>query len=216
MTQIRTAPEPTDRRLVAVLALAALGVLAGVAAKAADESGIGWAADLGTFPAAWVLAVATIGRFAPSWPAAAVRAAAFFAAMTAAYYGWAVWVLGFGYEPDLILTWLALSATAVAAVAGVSWWATRRPGMLPGLLLALIAGTALAGGALRNVYLWWSDESRLLHPVEAAVEVAVALAITLALPRHAATRLWAVLLVVPMWWMAGELLDRLYGAGVIR
>jgi hypothetical protein len=26
----------------------------------------------------------------------------------------------------------------------------------------------------------------------------------------------AALLVVPMWWLAGELLDRLYGAGVLR
>ena len=34
--------------------------------------------------------------------------------------------------------------------------------------------------------------------------------------RATATRLWAVLLVVPMWWLAGELLDLLYGAGVIR
>jgi hypothetical protein len=216
MTQLRTAPEPTDRRPVVVLVLAAAGVLAGVAAKAADESGVGWAADLGTFPAAWVLAVAAIGRFAPTWRAAAVRASVFFAAMTAAYYGWAVRVLGFGYDPGLVLTWLVLSATAVAAVAAVSWEATRRRGPLPGALLALVAGTALAGGALRNLSLWWSGASLLLHPVEAGVEVAVALAVTLAVPRHAATRLWAVVLVVPMWWLAGELLDRLYGAGVIR
>ena len=42
--------------------VALLGVLAGVAAKAADESGLRWAADLGSYPAAWVLAVALLGR----------------------------------------------------------------------------------------------------------------------------------------------------------
>ena len=61
-----------------------LGVLAGVAAKAADESGPGWAADLGSYPALWVLAVGLVGRAAPGPRAAAVRAGVFFAAMTVA------------------------------------------------------------------------------------------------------------------------------------
>ena len=71
-----------------------------------------------------MLVVALIGRFAPTLARAAGRAAAFFAAMTAAYYAWAVLVLGFGYEPDLIVAWLALSATATAtAVASIRLWA---------------------------------------------------------------------------------------------
>ncbi|MCW2531580.1 MAG: hypothetical protein JWP62_1150 [Blastococcus sp.] len=53
-------------------ALALLGALAGISAKAADESGWRWAADLGSYPAARVLAVALLGRFAPTWRAAAL------------------------------------------------------------------------------------------------------------------------------------------------
>jgi len=52
--------------------LVVAGVLAGIAAKAADESGRRWAADLGSYPAAWVLAVALIGRCAGT-PRAAAR-----------------------------------------------------------------------------------------------------------------------------------------------
>jgi hypothetical protein len=214
MTDVRTLRPLRELALLGAFAL--LGVLAGVAAKAGDESGWRWAADLGTYPAAWVLAMALVGRAAPTVGAAALRAAALFAAMTAAYHAWAVWVLGFGYDPDLIVTWLVLSATAVAAVAAVSWWATRRTGPAPGALLALIAGTALAGGALRGIYLWWSGAEPVLHPVQAGVEVVVALVIVLALPRHRATLIWAAVLVAPMWWLAGELLNRLYGLGVIR
>ncbi|WP_346623855.1 DUF6518 family protein [Blastococcus montanus] len=187
------------------------------AAKAGDESGWQWAGDLGTYPAAWVLVVALIGRFAPGAGAAAVRAAVFFASMTAAYYGWAVVVLGFGYDPDLILAWLFLAATAVAAFAAVGWWATRRPGPVAGALLALAAGTALADGAVRGLYLSWTGSAVPSRPVQAAVEVVVALAVTLALPRFRSARLWALGLLLPMAWLAQELLDRLlYGTGFIR
>lgn len=215
MDDLRT--RAPHREVALVAALAALGAVAGIAAKAADESGWRWAADLGSYPAAWVLAVAVIGRFAPAPWAAAVRSTVFFAAMTAAYYGWAVWVLGFGYEPDLILTWLVLSATAVAAVAAVSWWATRRPGPVAGALTALIAGTALAGGAVRGVLLSWSGTPVVLHPAQAVVDVVVAAVIVLVLPRHRLTRVWAAVLVVPLWWLAAEVLDRLlYGTGLLR
>ena len=215
MDELRTRARHREAGLVA--ALTALGVVAGIAAKAADESGWRWAADLGTYPAVWVLAVAVIGRNAPTARAAAVRSALFFATMTAAYYGWAVWVLGFGYEPDLVLTWLVLSATAVAAVAAVSWWATRHSGPVAGALMALIAGTALAGGAVRGVVLWWSGTPVVLHPVQAVADVLVAAVVVLALPRHGVSRAWAAVLVVPLWWLAAEVLDRLlYGTGLLR
>ncbi|TFV44632.1 hypothetical protein [Blastococcus sp. TF02A-35] len=70
MTTLLRGPE-TVRAAAAALA----GVLAGVAAKAADESGWQWAADLGTYPAAWVLAVALLGRCArrPGWRPSGVR-----------------------------------------------------------------------------------------------------------------------------------------------
>jgi hypothetical protein len=211
---LRVASEPR-----VLLAFAALGVLVGMAAKAADESGMPWAADLGSDPPAWVLAVALIGRFAPAIGAAAGRGAAFFAAMTLAYYGWAAWVLGFGYEPGLIVAWLVLSATAVAAVAAVTRWAVLRRGPVAGALVALISGTALVGGALRRLYLWWggSVPATALQPVQVAVEVVAVLVITLVLPLHRSTRLWALAMTLPMWWLADLLIDLvLYGTGVIR
>ncbi|TFV78400.1 hypothetical protein E4P39_04105 [Blastococcus sp. CT_GayMR19] len=216
-TDTRTRGRPPQ--IVLLCGFAALGVLAGIAAKAADESGLTWAAELGTLPAAWVLAVALIGRCSPTLPLAAGRAATFFAAMTLAYYAWAVWVLGFGYEPGLVVTWLALSATAVAAVAAATWWATRRPGLVAGGLVALVAGTALVGGALRGLYLWWADSypATALQPVQAVVEVVAVLVLTLLLPRHRSTRVWGLALVLPMWWLADRLIAvALYGTGILR
>ena len=90
------------------------------------------------------LAVALIGWSAPGPGAAALRSAAFFAAMTVGYYGWAALVLGFGWSPRLPVAWLVLSATAVPAVGVGVHWATRRSGALPGALLALAAGIPLA------------------------------------------------------------------------
>ncbi len=207
------------RPLRTLLAFAALGVLTGIAAKAADESGVDWAADLGSDPPAWVLAVALIGRFAPTLPMAAARAATFFAAMTLAYYGWAVGVLGFGYDPGLVVAWLVLSATAVAAVAAVSWWAMRRPGVVAGACVGLIAGTALVGGALHLLFLWWDGAAveAVLQPVQMVVELVAVLVIALVLPLHRSTRGWALALTLPLWWLARLLIDVvLYGTGVIR
>ena len=188
-----------------------LGALAGAAAKAADESGLDWAADLGSDPAVWVLVVALIGRVAATPVAAALRAATSFAAMTVAYYSWAAAVLGFGWDARLVLAWLLLSATAVPAVAAGVQWATRRPGVLPGALLALAAGVTLTGGAVRQLWWTWTGvlPDALGRPVQAGVDLAVVLVLTLLLPRHRRTRLWAPALVLPMVWLAEQLLDLL-------
>jgi hypothetical protein len=207
MTQMRTAPEPTGRRPVALPALVAFGVLAGVLAKAADESGWGWAADLGSFPAAWVLTVALLGRFAPSGRAAVVRAAVFFAAMSIAYYAWAAEVLAFGWNRELLGAWLALSCTAVPATALAAWWASRRPGVLPGALLAVLAAIALGGGVVRQQWGIWTGAQPYLtaQPVQAAVDLVVTLVLVAALPQHLRTRLWAVALTVPLVWLVWAL-----------
>jgi hypothetical protein len=218
MTDVRARPRVRDDARLLTL-FAAIGVLAGIAAKAGDESGWRWAADLGSDAAAWVLAVALIGRYAPTVALAALRAATFFAAMTVAYYGWAVAVLGFGYEPDLIAAWLALSATAVAVFAAGTRWATSRPGVLPGAFLGLVAGTVLVGGAVRRLWLWTDGSlvAELVNPVQAVIEVVAVLVVTLVLPRHRSTRLWALALTLPMWWLAQTLIQELlYGTGVIR
>jgi hypothetical protein len=175
-----------------------------------DESGWGWAADLGSYPAAWVLAVALIGRAAPSVPAAAVRAAVFFLAMTVAYYSWAQWVLGFGWS-RATPAWLLLSVTAVPAVAGAVQWATRRAGPVAGALLALAAGITVTSGVLHRQWLVWSGDLPVEfgHPVQAAADLAVALALVLLLPRHRRTRIGAVVLALPMAWLADLLLGLL-------
>jgi Family of unknown function (DUF6518) len=198
---------PPRHRVAALLAV--VGALAGIAAKAADESPWSWAADLGTFPAAWVLAVAVIGRQAPGPLAAALRASAFFAAMSVAYYAWAALVLGFGWT-WLLGAWLVLSATAVPAAAVAAQWATRRPGAAAGLLVAAAAGLVLgSGGALR---LWYrlTGTWQGPHVVQGVVDVLVALALVLLLPRHRSTRVWAVVLALPMAWLAGRGLDVFY------
>jgi hypothetical protein len=164
------------------------GVLAGVAAKAADESGLTWAADLGSYPAAWVLTVALVGRAAPTPAAAAARSAVFFAAMSVAYYAWAAVVLGFGWN-RLLAAWLLLSATAVPAVAVAVQGATRRPGWFPGALLAGAAGIVLAGGAVLG--------DAAAHPVQVVVDVLVAGALVTVLPRDGRTRLGALVLLAP-------------------
>jgi hypothetical protein len=77
--------------------------------------------------------------------------------------------------PDLTGT----GALALLAALAVSW-AARRSGVLPGALL---------GGA--QPYL-------VGRPVQAAVVVVVALVLVLGLPTHARTRLWALVLSVPI------------------
>jgi hypothetical protein len=190
------------------------GVLAGAAAKAADESGVAWAADLGTYPAAWVLVVALIGRAAPTAAAAAARAAVFFAAMTTAYYAWAAWVLGFGWS-RLLPAWLVLSATAVAATAAACWWATRRVGALPGGVVALAAGVTLAGGEAAALFWTLTGAAgpgfRTVHPVQGWVDVVVAVLLVAVVPRSGRTRLWALVLLAPATWLAGRGLDVLAG-----
>ena len=204
-------PLPRRSQWLRLGGFAILGVVAGIAAKAADESGIGWAADLGTFPAAWVLVVAVIGRSAPAPVPAAVRAAVFFGAMTVAYYAWAAVVLGFGWSPQL-LPWLLLSSTAVAGAAVAAREGTRRSGALPGALMAMAAGIALAGGSLHRLGQVLAGDLPDVagRPVQAAVDVLVAVLLVVVLPRHRDTRLWALVLVVPLTGLAAVLLQGLY------
>jgi len=191
---------------------AAAGVLAGIAAKAGDESGWRWAADLGSYPAAWVLAVAVLGWAAPSRGTAALRAAVFFAAMTVAYYGWAAEAFGFGWHVRLLVAWLLLSATAVPATGAVVQWATRRPGGLPGALLGVPAGLVLGSGAVREAWLSWEHPASELsaRPVQTIAELVTVLALVAVLPRHRSTRLWAVLCALPATWLAPQVLGLLH------
>jgi hypothetical protein len=198
-------PEPAI-----VAGLAILGIAAGVAAKAADESTVRWAADLGTYPASWVLALALIARFAPGMVWAATRTAAFFVATVLAYYGWAWFALGFGVDRYLIL-WLGLAVTFVPVGAALVQWAMSHRGPLPGLVLATLAASAVADRLLWQ--LWWAwvldaaPEGFPLRPFQAFVGAAVAIVIAGVLPRHRRTRLWVLVLLIPTAILVTRIID---------
>ena len=210
MTATRSEPAVATRWL---LWAAVAGVLAGIAAKAADESGWSWAADLGTFPAAWVLAVALIAWWAPTPAAAAVRAGVFFGGMTVAYYAWAASVLDFGWDVRLLVAWLLLSATAVPLTGAVLAAATRRAGPVAGALLGVPAGLVLGSGAARVEWLRWVQPDVVLptRPVQVVAEVVTAVVLVAVLPRHHGTRWWAAgcaVVAVPLAPHALDLLHR--------
>ncbi|TNM63261.1 hypothetical protein FHN55_15650 [Streptomyces sp. NP160] len=195
-------------RARAVQLLAAAGALAGVAAKAADESGWRWAADLGSQPAAWLLAVAAVARLSPTAPSAAAGTAVFFASMTAAYYAWADLVQGAGPAVwPLAVTWWLLSVTAVPAYALVvrsaSLWPAGRWSPAAGAALALAGGLALAEGVAPD------------QPVQVVASVVAALVVTTALPVQVRTRAWALALLAPGALLAAAALSAARGAHLL-
>ncbi|WP_448625158.1 hypothetical protein [Geodermatophilus sp. URMC 64] len=102
-------------------------------------------------------------------------------------------VLGFGWT-WLLWAWLLLSAKAVSVTAVAAQWATRRPGPLPGALIAAAAGIVLGGEGAPRPWYWvigaWSGP----HLVQGVVDVLTVLALILLLPRHRSTRLWPAVL----------------------
>jgi hypothetical protein len=147
--------------------LLTLGALCGVLAKAADESSHRWAADFGTYPAVWVLALAPIARLSPPMLLAAVRASAFFLAIRQAHVLWSYVVLGFGSERSAML-WLALAASAVPLGAAFARWACNCRGVVPGLLLATLAAQAVSDRlSWQRWWVWVLDDapadSRCVH-----------------------------------------------------
>jgi hypothetical protein len=202
------------RELGVLAGLLVLGALSGALAKAADESPYRWAADLGTYPAAWVLALALVARLSPTMPLAAVRASVFFLSMSLAYFAWSSVVLGFGVERYALL-WLALAVSAVPVGASVSHWACNRRGALPGLVLAAVAALAVADRLAWQ--LWWAwvlddaPDDFPLRPFQAFFGIAVALVITAVLPRHHRTRRYAVLCLLSVAILIAGLIDRVLG-----
>lgn len=198
-----------------VLALmTAGGTLSGVAAKVADESDRPGLADLGTSPTVWVLALALIGRFAPTWVDAAIRAAAFFAALCIGYYAWASLVLGYPGSGPLLVGWIAVALTLVPIGAALIRWSCERPGAVSAMVFAGAGGIALSDQ--RVVQLWYAAIGELpsdfpLRPIQGLIGIATALVITLLLPRHHATRAWAAALLLPMTYIAMTAVDAARG-----
>lgn len=194
--------------LLRLAGVAALGAASGVLAKVADESGIGWLSDLGSYPGAWVVVVALFGFLAPTPMAAGLRSALFFVAMCLAYYGWSILALGFPFASELFF-WLAIAVSAVPAIAASAWWATRHRGFRAGVVLAAIAGLALSSGRAHQFWLYANGlvPEHVLRPVQALLEISMALVIALVLPRYGVTRGWAAAALVPMVWIAPRLVE---------
>ncbi|MCV0402845.1 MAG: DUF6518 family protein [Chloroflexi bacterium] len=205
-TRAKVDPRPLTR----LAAAGALGIVAGVAAKLADESGIGWLSDLGTFGAIWVLVIIVIAWTAPTLVAATGRAALFFIGLSMAYYAVSSFVLGFP-DTGLVVRWAGLAVTAVPIMAAATWWAAGRRGLLPAIVAALVAAVALFDG---NVLpFWYAATGDPLppefpyRPVQAAVEIGTALVAVLLIPRERLTRAVALALVVPASFLVPELVN---------
>lgn len=192
------------------LAFAAVaGLAGGVSAKMADESGIGWLSDLGTFGAIWVLVLVVIGWRATTMPAAAGRAAVFFVTLTIGYYAYSTFVLGFP-GGRLVQFWAVVSVTAVPVLAAGMWWSSRHRGPLPAAVLAAVGAIALVDG--NTLPFWYAMAGDSMppgfpyRPIQAAIEIGTALVAVTFAPRDWPTRAMAVALVLPLAWLASELI----------
>ncbi len=184
------------------------GLAAGAAAKIADESGIGWLADLGTYPAVWVLALAVLSRAAPSAAAAAVTAGMFFSSMVLGYYAWARLALSFPWGPEP-LYWLAIATVAVPLLATGVWWALRNTGALAGLVLSAVAAIAVGNGAMLRAFraLTGHLPLDLLRPVQVIAEIVISILLIVVFPRDNRTRWWAIAAWLPLLWFTPRILD---------
>lgn len=190
------------------------GALSGVAAKISDESTITGLADVGTSPTVWVLALALIARFAPTRADAAIRAAAFFAAMCIGYYAWTFQVLGYPGSGPLLVGWLAIALSVVPVGAALIRWSCSRSGVRAAAVLAGAGGIALSDE--RVVQLWYAATGQLpsdfpLRPIQGLIAISTAMVMTLWLPRHHATRVWAGALLLPLTYVAMTALDAARG-----
>ncbi len=203
-----TARPSASRGMLRVGACVVLGALAGVAAKWVDDSPTRWLSDLGNYPGLWIFAIAAIGGLSRTLPEAVLRSVAFFVAMSLAYYGWSAYVLDISAW-RYWLVWTTLAITVVPLMSALVNVACRRRGILPGLLLAAVAGVPLADGAISQLWthhaLGAMPPGTPLHPVQAAVNLTAALVIAGAFPRHHVTRVWALALTVPAAWVIGTL-----------
>lgn len=194
----------------AVVLFAAAGIAAGVLSKAADESP-GWLGDVTSQLAIWALAIALIGAFAPTLPAAAVRAAAALAGMCLGYYAYASLVLHFPVGRDALI-WSVLAVTVTPAIAVLVCLARRADRAWSAVVFAVVAALCVSDDALTRIFLAISDQQSAdflatLRPVRAAVNVVSALAIVLFLPRSRRIRWIALALAVVLGACAPQIVD---------
>lgn len=173
--------------------LAVLGGLLGVVAKAADESTVQWLGDFGTQAGAWLFAAALIGRLAATRRVAATRSALLFLGVCSGYYGWGHYVLGFP-TPRILYLWVLFALTAAPAMSAAVSWASRRRGVLAGMVMAAAAGSVFVDGAARQV-----SEQREKNPPEYQIRSAARRTIQAmgAVKASAHTRVWRCIGITP-------------------
>lgn len=198
-----------------ILGFVVLGLGSGVAATGHGVA-IGWVQDLVNYPGLYLFALAVIAVSAPTAAEAGLRSATFFTALCLAYYGWMTFALGFAGVGRYFYAWTALAVTAVPVIAVTVSWASRRRGILPGLVMGLAAAIPLADGPLRQLWLGYGRNvlpaGFQLHPVQAALDVVMAVVIAGVMPRDRHTRLYALLLAVPMCWVATSVIGAARGS----
>ena len=197
-------------RLPLTLAVAMFaGAVSGIAAKSADQSQFDWLNDLGTYPAIWILVVVAISCWFRTPLLAAAHAVAFYVVMVGSYYLYAHQILGFGIARDEMIWFVAAITIAPLAAAALNW--ASHPGHpASSVIPAVIAGIVLASGPLRQYLVHFQDafpEGVRLRPVQAIIDLAVALTIIAVIPTTSTTRLIAAALTVPATWLAPQLIQ---------
>lgn len=197
-------------RLPLTLALAILaGAVSGIAAKTADQSQFDWLNDLGTYPAIWMLVVVAISYWSPTPVFAGAHAAAFYVVMVGGYYLYAHQILRFGIARDETIWFIAAITIAPLAAAALNW-ASRTSHPASSIIPAVTAGMVLASGPLRQYLLHLQDAfppGVRLHPVQATIDLAVALTIVAVIPKTPTTRIVAAAVTIPATWLAPHLIQ---------
>ncbi|MCL3838490.1 DUF6518 family protein [Aeromicrobium duanguangcaii] len=197
---------PNSARPFVLWALA--GAASGVLAKWADIHGTGWLAVVASELPVWIAATVLIGWFAASVPRAARDAAAFFVAMTAAHYVWALEVAHHPIDRDSML-WFVIALAPCPALAAVVRAARGRRWSEPAVLGASAALICVTG----SLPWWWAqvttsgrDPFAPDHRLDALIDVALALGLVALArtPRRAAA---ALATAVVLFWPVDQLWD---------
>lgn len=134
------------------LSLLVGGVL-GFVAKAADQSGVNWLADVTTYPALWVVVLVVLARFVPGRVTATVSAAVLFVAMCLSYYATSEIVYGFP-TPRFAMIWGVLAVTACPLFVFITSRALRRANpVLGAAALAVAIAVILSDESVIQVWL---------------------------------------------------------------
>lgn len=203
--------------VAATLGFALTGSAAGVLARCADAIPGGDVSAMVSGLAVWVLSLALIAKVSPGAGSAAVRSAAFFLGMVAAYYAVTVYVLRDLVTPRLVVAWGVAAFTACPAVAAVSEKAFRSRRIIAAVPIGIIAGSVFVDGAMQRVLLALEDPDLGLgtRPLAAGVEVLTAVVIVILLPRSGRVRVLGAAIAVITSLVLLPVIERLvYGSGL--